>query len=723
MRNAQLLLNKYLPIKQIGSGGFGTVYVCKDMLMQRLVAIKKIELDELDAQRASWVHSDINRDAQVDALLAFETGNATINLLSSNKAHFSNKATSSNEDNSESEEDSLAHSLERRYLANVPGLDEARMAAALSDAAIVAMYDCQIAGNVVYLVMEYVEGTTLTQILADHNEDITLDMIACVFERVSHALAVAHKHGVLHFDIKPDNVLIDAHGNVKVTDFGLATLSDAQGQGSAAAGTIGYMPLEQMRQEALDARTDEWALASIVYEMLAGENPFFAPSLEQAMQCIDGAELTLPSYCWDDVSEELDDVLFKALDPQKEERYETVAEFASELKPLLGDAMLGKRELAACVQGGCVDDVLNENEEADEDADSAAEAGAPARARRGVMGALGSFFSRLRAGFSPTVTNVCARACAAAQAAALGALGTSNIAALSGVENPLFWLFVVGCAALGAIVPSVGALVSLVMVSAALLAHNAPVVGMLVLFAAAAWWWFVGRESKAATNGLLSFPLFSSVGLAPASALFTGYTTRVVPALVTTLFGCFLCVVFASLGSLDITNWGLATHATFSANALPVALNAHDVAESTVSAVSSLQTEGETTSVILANMQTVLARTSTWTMCISWLLAAVVNSVCARTDKRACAVGGAVISFALILAGMWLGCALDAGGALGTATSAAQSAAAAAAGVSATASAAAGVSAAVPSTQLLISAATSSVLMLFATLALPVPKR
>ena len=81
MDNRRLILNKYLPLKEIGSGGFGSVYVCKDMLVQRLVAIKKIELTELDAQRAHWVREDMNRAAQVDALNAFESGSATINLL------------------------------------------------------------------------------------------------------------------------------------------------------------------------------------------------------------------------------------------------------------------------------------------------------------------------------------------------------------------------------------------------------------------------------------------------------------------------------------------------------------------------------------------------------------------------------------------------------------------------------------------------------------------
>ena len=157
-----------------------------------------------------------------------------------------------------------------RTLSRIPGLDEARTAAMLSDPNIVAVYDFEIQDSTAYLIMEYVEGMTLTELLRDHDAELTLDIVAAVFDGVAHALEVAHENGVLHLDIKPDNILINHAGQVKVTDFGLATLADASGFGPAGGGTIGYMPLEQMRQENLDARCDEWALASVTYEMLAG---------------------------------------------------------------------------------------------------------------------------------------------------------------------------------------------------------------------------------------------------------------------------------------------------------------------------------------------------------------------------------------------------------------------------------------------------------------------
>lgn len=102
----------------------------------------------------------------------------------------------------------------------IPGLEEARTAAHLNDANIVTVYDCVVEGNMAYVIMEYVEGKTLAKIMRELGNDITLDMIASVFGSVSHALEVAHKAGILHLDIKPENVIVNKEGVVKVTDFG-----------------------------------------------------------------------------------------------------------------------------------------------------------------------------------------------------------------------------------------------------------------------------------------------------------------------------------------------------------------------------------------------------------------------------------------------------------------------------------------------------------------------
>lgn len=124
------------------------------------------------------------------------------------------------------------------------------------------------------------------------------------------------------------------------------------------------MPLEQMRQEPLDVRTDEWALASLTYEMLTGSNPFFADDLDAAEEAIEEAELVLPSLCWDELDAEADEVMFCALDPDMDERYEDVAAFSAALMPYLGNAKKGKRVLADIVNGKMEEPAAEEPERA-----------------------------------------------------------------------------------------------------------------------------------------------------------------------------------------------------------------------------------------------------------------------------------------------------------------------------------------------------------------------
>ena len=143
---------------------------------------------------------------------------------------------------------------------------------------------------------------------------------------------------------------------MKVTDFGLAQLSHEAGFGQASGGTIGYMPLEQMRLEAPDVRTDEWALASLTYQMLTGYNPFLARDLASAQRAIEDAEIVIPSLARGDVDEEVDEAVFGALAIDREDRFESVSLFADAMMPHLGSARRGARELAAIVGQACDDE-------------------------------------------------------------------------------------------------------------------------------------------------------------------------------------------------------------------------------------------------------------------------------------------------------------------------------------------------------------------------------
>lgn len=361
------------------------------------------------------------------------------------------------------------------------------------------MYNFEVKDSTAYLIMEYVEGTTLERFLREHDGDLTLDVVAHVFSSIAHALEVAHSHNVLHLDIKPANVLINRQGEVKVTDFGLATLADANGTGRAGGGTIGYMPPEQMRSEALDVRCDEWALASLTYEMLVGDNPFFARDLPRAAAAIENAELVLPSLCWDDVEEGIDDVMFYALDPDPAERYATVREFDEELMPYLGDVKAGKAELSRLVNG-----VDEEGE--DEDGE-----GEPAPAAPRVP-----FAEHL----TPRVMAVVARVVSVAAAALVGAVALVNFPAFGpGVfSSPVFWGLLAAVCVLAAIKPHVGALSAFAILGVSLTANGAYAPGILLFLGAVAWWWFVARGSDAPAVAALLGPLSGAVGFAPALA-------------------------------------------------------------------------------------------------------------------------------------------------------------------------------------------------------------
>ena len=544
MARNQLILDRYAPLAEAGTGGFSTVQVAWDTRIQRKVAIKCIELEELRAPSARrGAPRDLSSQETVSLGGLDVTGDVpsvtSIDVTEGTSPVTSPAAPTRLIDESGAPTRALGerddYSAAVRAYLRVPGLDEARTAAMLSDADIVAVYDFEVRGSTAYLIMEYVEGMTLTQLLEECGDQLTLDIVAAVFSSVAHALDVAHENQVLHLDIKPDNILIDRKGQVKVTDFGLAKLAGAGGFGSAGGGTIGYMPLEQMRGELLDVRCDEWALASVSYEMLTGENPFLAEDLRQAEAAIEGAELVLPSLCWDDLDDQIDDVLFYALDPDREERYDTVADFAEEMEKFLGDPKRGRRELARLVSDARSDDEGEWNE-------------APEPARPVERAPLGE-----RVGALPRA--IAGRAVALAGSALVAGLGLSNLPGASGVDNPLFWGLLALVSALGAALPHAGALAAYAVLAAALIAQGAPAAGCLLVAAAGAWWWFVGREGTAQANCALAGPLAGAVGAAALAPLAAGAALRPVQALATGAFSALSAFVLAALGSKSLFGW------------------------------------------------------------------------------------------------------------------------------------------------------------------------
>jgi serine/threonine protein kinase len=167
---------------------------------------------------------------------------------------------------------------------------EARTVAALDHPNIVPVHrvgQVELAdlGSLLYYVMKYVDGPPLSRVLHE-NRLLPIPVVETVLTRVSDALAHAHARGVIHRDIKPANIMLDANGWVWVTDFGIAKAVDATAltQSGGIIGTPNYMSPEQARGRGADARTDQYSLGIVGYEMLAGEVPFSGEFFPDIMQ-------------------------------------------------------------------------------------------------------------------------------------------------------------------------------------------------------------------------------------------------------------------------------------------------------------------------------------------------------------------------------------------------------------------------------------------------------
>ena len=212
---------------------------------------------------------------------------------------------------------------------------EAVSAAKLSHPGIVSVYDTGSDAGWVYMVMEYVPGPTLADVMADH-APMDVATVAGIGQSIAEALHVANQLGVVHRDVKPANILITPSGAPKVTDFGIAKAEDAVGDLTGTGmvlGTAAYVAPEQIRGHALDHRADQYGLGCVLYEALTGHKPFTADStMEVAAQRLKTDPLDIRALRTD-LSKDVTTVVMRALRRDPADRHVDNATFAEALAP------------------------------------------------------------------------------------------------------------------------------------------------------------------------------------------------------------------------------------------------------------------------------------------------------------------------------------------------------------------------------------------------------
>ena len=219
-------------------------------------------------------------------------------------------------------------------------LQEAKAASALNDPHIVTIYDIFTDDGTDVLVMEFIQGRTLQEVIASGPTTVTTALE--VASQVAEGVGCAHAISIVHRDLKPGNIMLTDRGRVKVLDFGLAKLfGDALAQQQTMVaptiegtllGTVDYMSPEQARGEAVDGRSDVFSLGAILYELLTGSKPFTAAHVPGVLHEILYGTLVPPRARRPDVPIEVEAIVSQALERDINRRYQTMDAFAHDLR-------------------------------------------------------------------------------------------------------------------------------------------------------------------------------------------------------------------------------------------------------------------------------------------------------------------------------------------------------------------------------------------------------
>jgi Tol biopolymer transport system component len=221
---------------------------------------------------------------------------------------------------------------------------EALAASALNHPNILTIYDIGRADDSHFIAAEYVEGRTLRGLI--DGAPLKTDEALGVAAQVAEALSAAHAAGIVHRDIKPDNIMLRPDGYVKVLDFGIAKLTEpgspeggprgaaGQTETGAVVGTVAYMSPEQALGQAVDQRTDVFNLGLILYELLTGKHPFRGETAAATFDQLLNRDPPPPELADAEAAPELERVLLRSLEKDRELRYQTASDMRAELKRL-----------------------------------------------------------------------------------------------------------------------------------------------------------------------------------------------------------------------------------------------------------------------------------------------------------------------------------------------------------------------------------------------------
>ncbi|MCC7305980.1 MAG: protein kinase [Acidobacteria bacterium] len=218
---------------------------------------------------------------------------------------------------------------------------EARASSSLNHPNICTIYEINDSVDPPFIAMEFVEGETVAKMILRRRRTIgeSLDLVI----QIADALAEAHANGIIHRDVKPANIIVNTRGRVKILDFGLAkrvfafndaTVPQFTTHAGVVLGTASYMAPEQARGLEVDHRSDIWSLGVCLYEMLTGTVPFKGETAADTFASVLTRSPLPPSTIVPEISAELDQIVLRTLKRKREERFQSVEEFAAKLQEI-----------------------------------------------------------------------------------------------------------------------------------------------------------------------------------------------------------------------------------------------------------------------------------------------------------------------------------------------------------------------------------------------------